>query len=104
MRLDGFLGDPLPRVSQARREAKATEFGKGFAMATASTFGDAGSRVAPAMGALPIRARPGQCRRARRTPRQTARAFMLGLDDATLATFGYDRMSVDHAGRAGFPL
>ena len=37
-------------------------------------------------------------------PRQTARAFMLGLDDATLATFGYDRMAVDHAGRNGFPL
>jgi hypothetical protein len=37
-------------------------------------------------------------------PRHTARAFMLGLDDATLATFGYDQMAVDHAGRSGFPL
>jgi len=38
------------------------------------------------------------------TPRQTASAFILGLDDAMLATFGYDRAAVDHAGRNGFPL
>jgi hypothetical protein len=38
------------------------------------------------------------------TPRHTARAFMLGFDDATIATFGYDRTAVDSAGRNGFPL
>jgi hypothetical protein len=72
-------------------------------MATARTFGDSGSRVAPARGAFPYalaRANAGR----ETTPRQTARAFVLGLDDAMLATFGYDRAAVDHAGRNGFPL
>ena len=72
-------------------------------MATAKILGDSGSRATPARGA-------GQYALARVSagretpPRQTARAFMLGLDDAMLATFGYDRMAVDHAGRNGFPL
>jgi hypothetical protein len=72
-------------------------------MATARTLGDSGGRAAPAMGVYPYalaRANAGR----ETTPRQTARAFMLGLDDATLATFGYDRAAVDHAGRNGFPL
>jgi hypothetical protein len=37
-------------------------------------------------------------------PRYVARAFTLGIDDATLATFGHDRLSIDRAGRNGFPL
>ena len=72
-------------------------------MATARTLGDSGNRAAPVMGVLPhalARVNAGR----ETSPRQTARAFMLGLDDATLATFGYDRMAVDHAGRNGFPL
>lgn len=72
-------------------------------MATARTLGDSGSRATPVLGGLPYalaRANAGR----ETPPRQTARAVMLGLDDATLATFGYDRTSVDHAGRNGFPL
>jgi|EndMetStandDraft_5_1072996.scaffolds.fasta_scaffold3925216_1 hypothetical protein len=72
-------------------------------MATARTLGDSGSRVTPARGVLPYalaRANVGR----ETTPRQTTRAFALGLDDATLAVFGYDRAAVDHAGRNGFPL
>jgi hypothetical protein len=72
-------------------------------MGIARTLGDGGSRMAPVMGALPYalaRASAGR----ETTPRQTARAFMLGLDDATLATFGYDRLALDHAGRNGFPV
>ena len=72
-------------------------------MATARILGDGGSRVTPARGASPYalaRANAGR----ETTPRQTASAFTLGLDDATLATFGYDRAAVDHAGRNGFPL
>jgi hypothetical protein len=72
-------------------------------MAMARTFGDGGSRAAPAMGVMRYAlARESVGRET--PPRQTARAFILGLDDATLATFGYDRMAVDHAGRSGFPL
>ena len=59
--------------------------------------------MAPAMGVLPYalaRASAGR----ETMPRQTARAFTLGLDDATLATFGYDRAALDHAGRNGFPV
>jgi hypothetical protein len=59
--------------------------------------------MTPARGVLPYalaRANAGR----ETTPRHTARAFMLGFDDATLATFGYDRAAVDHAGRNGFPL
>ena len=55
-----------------------------IAMATARTLGDSGSRAAPARGASPYalaRANAGR----ETAPRQTARAFMLGLDDATLA-------------------
>jgi hypothetical protein len=77
--------------------------GKDSAMATARTLGDSGSRATPAMGALQyVLARANAGRET--PPRQTARAFMLGLDDATLATFDYDRMAVDQAGRNGFPL
>lgn len=72
-------------------------------MATARTLGDSGSRATPVLGGLPYvlaRAHAGR----ETTPRRATRAVMLGLDDATLATFGYDRMAVDHAGRSGFPL
>jgi hypothetical protein len=72
-------------------------------MATARTLGDSGSRATPARGVLQYalaRASAGR----ETPPRRAARVFMLGRDDATLATFGYDRMAVDHAGRNGFPL
>lgn len=72
-------------------------------MAIARILGDSGSRATPASGMLRYAlARAVTGREA--PPRQTARAFMLGLDDATFATFGYDRMAIDHAGRCGFPL
>ena len=76
---------------------------KGTAMAMARIPGDGGSRIAPAMGALRYTLARETTRR-ETPPRRTDRAFMLGLDDATLATFGYGRIAVDHAGRSGFPL
>ena len=73
-------------------------------MATAyRTLGDGVSRMAPAMGAMPS-ARAGAQTGREATPRQNVRALMLGLNDATLATFGHDCMAVDSAGRNGFPL
>ena len=36
--------------------------------------------------------------------RQTVKAYLLGLDDATLATFGYDRKALEDAGQGRFPL
>ncbi|HET7716042.1 MAG TPA: hypothetical protein VFK86_10485 [Bauldia sp.] len=72
-------------------------------MAASRVFGDDGSRTAPAKGVVRyVLARANAGRET--SPRQAARALMLGVDDATLATFGYDRMAVDHAGRSGFPL
>jgi hypothetical protein len=65
--------------------------------------GDGGNRIAPAMGAVRyVLAR--EITRRETPPRRADRAFMLGLDDATLATFGYGRIAVDFAGRSGFPL
>jgi hypothetical protein len=59
--------------------------------------------MAPAMGAMPYaRARAQTMREA--SPRQNARAFMLGTNDAALATFGQHCMAADLAGRSGFPL
>lgn len=73
-------------------------------MATAvRTLGDSGSRIAPAMGAMPYNLARAQTSR-EAAPRRIMVAFRAGIDDATLATFGHDRMSVDRAGRAGFPL
>lgn len=78
--------------------------GKEIAMATAiRTFGDGGSRMAPARGVMPYALARAQMAR-ETAPRYVARAFTLGTDDATLATFGHDRMSIDRAGRNGFPL
>lgn len=102
---------PLGGFLRARREPMSEHEGRHFAdgmkgirqMGTARTLGDSGSRVTPAMGSLPYalaRASAGR----ETTPRQTARAIVLGLDDATLATFGYDRVALDHAGRNGFPV
>jgi len=73
-------------------------------MTTATrTLGDSGNRMAPAMGAMPYaRARVLTTREA--APRQTVRAFMLGMNDAVLATYGHDCMVVDRVGRNGFPL
>ncbi len=36
--------------------------------------------------------------------RQSVNAYLLGLDDATLATFGYDRKALEEAGHGRFPL
>lgn len=36
--------------------------------------------------------------------RQGISAHLLGLDDATLATFGYDRLAIEEAGRGRFPI
>ena len=56
-----------------------------------------------AMGAMPYNLARAQTSR-EAAPRRIMVAFRAGIDDATLATFGHDRMSVDRAGRAGFPL
>lgn len=72
-------------------------------MAVTRILGDGGSRAAPAMGIMRYAlAREMAARETR--PRQTSRAFILGLDDATLATFGYGRVAVDLAGRSGLPV
>jgi hypothetical protein len=69
----------------------------------AIVFGDATARVAPSRGILRlalarmIAAREAHAYRA-------VQAHLLGLDDATLAAFGYDRRSLERAGRGGFPL
>jgi len=101
MLLDEFPALPLKLMSQ--HEGRLDRIGKVPAMATARTFGDSGSRAAPAMGVMRY-ALAREIVGRETVPRHTARAFMLGLDDATLATFGYDQMAVDHAGRSGFPL
>ena len=76
---------------------------KGTPMATMTTLGDIGSRAAPARGVLrrPV-ARALASRQAQ--VRRTLNAYIAGLDDAMLATFGYDRRSLDEAGRGPFPL
>jgi len=70
---------------------------------TTRTPGDIGSRAAPVRGvsrqvlarALAVREAP---------PRASINAHLLGLGDANLATFGYQRVALDHAGRGRFPL
>ena len=36
--------------------------------------------------------------------RRRVNAYLLGLDDATLATYGYSRSALEQAGRGAFPL
>ncbi|WP_421722862.1 hypothetical protein [Bauldia sp.] len=36
--------------------------------------------------------------------RRSINAHLLGLDDAALATFGYDKLAVEEAGRGRFPV
>ena len=36
--------------------------------------------------------------------RRRVNAYLLGLDDATLATYGYARSALEEAGRGAFPL
>ena len=65
--------------------------------------GDTGDRAAPSRGVRNwVLARSVTQRES--PPRQTISAHLLGLDDAGLATFGYDRSAVDRAGRGRFPL
>ena len=72
-------------------------------MATTRTLGDVGMRATPGRGvqrlvlARLIAALEPQARR-------MVGAHLLGLGDATLATFGYDRKAMDDAGRGPFPL
>ena len=66
------------------------------------TLGDPGFAAAPSRGlfrralARMMAAREIQARRA-------VNAYLLGLDDSTLATFGYDRRALEESGR-GSPL
>ncbi len=70
---------------------------------TTRSLGDIASRAAP--GRVVLRHAMARLIAARQAGAgRIARASLLGLDDATLATFGYDRMAVDDAGRGSFPL
>ena len=66
-------------------------------------FGDATARVAPGRGILRRALARMIAAREQQAARQM-RAHLLGLDDAALAAFGYDRRSLEQAGRGGFPL
>lgn len=69
----------------------------------ASTPGDMNGRAAPGRGIM--RRALGRVLAAREArARQSVNAYLLGLDDATLATFGYDRKAIEEAGRGRFPL
>ncbi|MCB1489505.1 MAG: hypothetical protein KDJ88_18855 [Bauldia sp.] len=69
----------------------------------ATTVGEIGGRVAPGRGV--VRRVLGRMIAAREErARQTVNAYLLGLDDATLAAFGYDRKAIEDAGRGRFPV
>ncbi len=67
------------------------------------TFGDVRNRTAPPRSVLRramahmIAAREAQAHR-------RVNAYLLGLDDATLAALGYDRKILEDAGRGHAPL
>lgn len=66
-------------------------------------FGDVTARVAPSRGIL-RRALARMIAAREQHARRQVHAHLLGLDDTTLAAFGYDRQSLEQAGRGGFPL
>ena len=69
----------------------------------ATTLGDAGGRAAPSRsGPRPAVARMIATRDV--PPRRRVNAFLLGLDDAGLATVACDRRALEEAGRGQFPL
>jgi len=67
------------------------------------TFGDVYARSAPPRGVLRraaarlVAAREAEARR-------RVNSYLLGLDDATLASLGYDRAVLEATGRGGAPL
>lgn len=71
-------------------------------MAT-TTFGDVHTRSAPPRGVLRravarlVAAREAEAQR-------RVNSYLLGLDDGTLATLGYDRAVLERAGRGSTPL
>ena len=71
-------------------------------MATAG-FGDIGGRTALARSVL-RRAVARAIAVRERQSRRRVNAYLLGLDDAGIATFASDRRSVDEAGRGAFPF
>lgn len=65
--------------------------------------GDIGGRAASGRGVS--RRVLGRMLAVREAPaRRSVNAHLLGLDDATLATFGYDVRAVEEAGRGRFPV
>ena len=65
--------------------------------------GDIGGRATPGRGVMRrVLGRMISAREER--ARQSVNAYLLGLDDATLATFGYERKALEEAGRGRFPL
>ncbi len=69
----------------------------------ATTFGDCGGRAGLARGVLRVAVARSIAQR-ELPSRRRINAFLLGLDDAGLATFASDRRAVEEAGRGPFPL
>jgi hypothetical protein len=67
------------------------------------TLGDTGGRSAPARG-VPRHALARMIAAREIPARRTVNGYLLGLDDATFAAFGYERKSIERAGRGPFPL
>jgi hypothetical protein len=69
----------------------------------ATTFGDCGGRAGLARGVLRVAVARSIAQR-ELPSRRRINAFLLGLDDAGLATFAGDRRALEEAGRGPFPL
>ncbi len=67
------------------------------------TFGDVRNRTAPPRGIL-RRALARMIASRESHARRQVNAYLLGLDDATLAALGYDRKTLEDAGRGSLPL
>jgi hypothetical protein len=71
-------------------------------MAT-KTFGDVRNRTAPPRSIL-RRAMANMIAAREAQPGRRVNAFLLGLDDASLAALGYDHKVLEYAGRGFVPL
>lgn len=68
-----------------------------------STLGDISGRTAPAWG-VPRHALARMIAQREIPARRTANVYLLGIDDASVAAFGYERKALERAGRGPFPL
>ena len=67
------------------------------------TFGDVAARQTIGRGVL-RRAMARTMALREHHARRRVNVYLLGLDDATLATYGYSRSALEQAGRGAFPL